>query len=71
MDVLNVANLLNSDWGVRKIASSSATSPLRLSGFDTSGAPVFNFTGPAQTFIDDPSICSRWRVQVGLRYFLQ
>ena len=71
VDLLNVANLISSDWGVRKIASSSATSPLRLSGFDTSGAPVFNFTGPARTFIDDPSIYSRWRMQLGLRYFLQ
>ena len=71
LDLLNVANLISSDWGVRKIASSSATSPLRLSGFDTSGAPVFNFTGPARTFIDDPSIYSRWRMQLGLRYFLQ
>jgi len=71
VDLLNVANLISSDWGVRKIASSSATSPLRLSGFDTNGAPVFNFTGPARTFIDDPSIYSRWRMQLGLRYFLQ
>jgi hypothetical protein len=72
IDMLNVANLINSDWGVRKIASSSATSPLRFTGdFDADGAPVFNFTGPARTFIDDPSIYSRWRMQLGLRYFLQ
>jgi ABC-type multidrug transport system fused ATPase/permease subunit len=71
VDLLNVANLLNSDWGVRKVASSSATSPLLLTGFDANGAPVFNFTGPARTFIDDPSVYSRWRMQLGLRYFLQ
>ena len=71
VDLLNVANLINSDWGVRKIASSSATSPLLLSRFDANGAPVFNFTGPARTFIDDPSVYSRWRMQLGLRYFLQ
>jgi len=29
---------------------------------------VFNFTGPATTFIDDPSLLSRWRMQIGLRY---
>jgi hypothetical protein len=68
VDVLNVGNLLNSDWGVRKVASATATSPLRLTRFDASGAPAFNFTGPSSTYIDDPSIYSRWRAQVGLRY---
>jgi hypothetical protein len=68
-DLLNVGNLLNSDWGVRKVASASATSPLRLAQFNTAGAPVFNFTGPSTTFIDDPDLLSRWRAQFGLRYF--
>jgi hypothetical protein len=71
LDVLNVGNLISSDWGVRKVASSAATSPLRLTGFDLSGAPTFNFTGPAETFIDDPSVFSRWRAQLGLRYFFE
>ncbi|HKU61317.1 MAG TPA: carboxypeptidase regulatory-like domain-containing protein [Gemmatimonadales bacterium] len=78
VDLLNVANLINSDWGVRKIASSTATSPLQLTTdangvpqFDANGAPILNFTGPARTFIDDPSVYSRWRMQLGLRYFLQ
>jgi hypothetical protein len=67
LDVLNVGNLLNSDWGVRKVASASATSPLTLTRF-TGGKPVFNFTGPATTFVDDPGLLSRWRAQLGLRY---
>ena len=69
LDVLNVGNLLNSDWGVRKVASASATSPLTLVRFDTNGAPVFNFTGPTSTFINDPDLLSRWRAQFGVRYF--
>jgi hypothetical protein len=69
-DLLNVANFLNSDWGVRKVASVAATSPLRLVRFNTAGAPVFNFTGPKETYIDDPGLFSRWQMQVGLRYFL-
>lgn len=69
VDILNVTNLISSDWGVRKVASAAATSPLTLVRFDVaSGAPVFNFTGPSQTFIDDPSVLSRWRAQIGLRY---
>lgn len=71
VDVLNLGNLVNSSWGVRKVASASATSPFTLVRFDGAGAPVFNFTGPSQTFIDDPGLFSRWRTQIGLRYFIQ
>ena len=69
LDILNVANLINSDWGVRQVASSAATSPLSLVDFDGNGRPRFNFTGPDETHVDDPSILSRWRAQIGLRYF--
>ncbi len=71
LDILNLGNLISSNWGVRKVASSAATSPLRLVGFDGAGAPQFNFTGPAETFIDDPSVFSRWRAQLGVRYFFE
>jgi hypothetical protein len=71
IDVLNLGNLINSSWGVRKVASASATSPFTLVRFDGAGAPVFNFTGPSETFIDDPGLFSRWRTQIGLRYFFQ
>ncbi len=76
VDILNVANLLNSDWGVRKVASAAATSPLKLvtdaAGvpvFNAQGLPVLNFTGPKETYVDDPGLFSRWQIQVGLRYF--
>ncbi len=70
LDVLNLGNLISSSWGVRKVASAAATSPLRLARFAANGEPVFNFTGPAETYIDDPSELSRWRIQLGARYFL-
>ena len=69
-DILNVGNLINSSWGVRKVADPAATSPLKLIAFDGAGAPEFNFVGPATTFIDDPSLLSRWQIQLGLRYML-
>lgn len=69
-DILNVANLLNSDWGVREVATSGATSPLELVRFNNDGAPVFNYKGTAkQTYVDDPGLYSRWRIQTGIRYF--
>ena len=69
LDVLNVANMLNSNWGVRKVATSTATSPLKLVDFLGAGqAPRFTFTGPKQTFVDDPGLNSRWQAQFGVRY---
>lgn len=70
LDILNVANLLNSDWGVRKVATPAATSPLELARFDDAGEPVFNFKGGsnATTFVDDPNLLSRWQMQLGIRY---
>jgi hypothetical protein len=74
VDVLNIANFIDSDWGVRDVASAPAQTPLSLSPttpFDANGAPVLRFTGPAETFVGDPGLLSRWRMQFGLRYFLQ
>ncbi|HEX9614356.1 MAG TPA: TonB-dependent receptor [Bacteroidota bacterium] len=68
LDVLNVANLLNSEWGVRKSASPAATSPLKVVGFDGTGNPQVNFTGPAKTYSSDPGLNSRWQAQLGVRY---
>ena len=68
LDILNVPNLINSSWGVRQVASPAATSPLELTGFDGNGEPIFNFSGVKETFVDDPSLFSRWQMQIGLRY---
>ncbi len=68
LDVLNALNLLSSDWGVRQVADARATSPLALERFDPDGTPVFSFSGVRQTFVDSPSIFSRWQIQLGLRY---
>jgi hypothetical protein len=70
LDILNFMNLLNSDWGVRKVASPAATSPLQLVQFATDGEPVFDFTGPSETYIDDPGEFSRWRIQLGAKYLI-
>lgn len=71
LDIMNLPNLVNSGWGVRKIADPGATSPLSLVRFTAAGAPVFNFTGSTRTFIDDPDLLSRWRAQLGVKYLFQ
>lgn len=71
LDILNVPNMLNSSWGVRKSATSAATSPLVfLNSFNgTTGAPQFNFKSTAvKTFVSDPGLNSRWQAQLGIRY---
>ena len=69
LDILNLGNFINSNWGVRKVASSSAINPLKLAdGWNGTGEPPLQFVGPKKTFVNDPSILSRWRVQLGVRY---
>ena len=69
VDILNVANLLNPDWGIRKVADVRATSPLQVVGQDADRNPILNFdTSLKETFVDDPSLFSRYQIQVGLRY---
>ena len=80
LDILNLPNLLNSDWGVRKVATPAATSPLTLVGFDGDGEPVFNFAaapqlfeaivadGDLETFVESPALASRWQIQLGVKY---
>lgn len=68
LDIMNLPNLISSDWGVRKVATPAATTPLALAGFSPSGAPQFTFSGATETFTDDYSLLSRWQMQLGVRY---
>jgi Carboxypeptidase regulatory-like domain len=70
IDIQNVGNLLNSNWGVRKLATNSGFyQPLSISGFSGSGEPVFNFEPSTKsTFTASPDLISRWQMQFGLRY---
>jgi hypothetical protein len=69
VDILNFGNLLSSSWGVRQVANSAVTTPLALAGFDGSGEPQYTYSvGVGETFQDDPSLFSRWQMQIGIRY---
>jgi hypothetical protein len=65
LDVLNLGNLLNSDWGL--IEQPNNVSPISV---DTSGTvPEFTFDSSLEeTFGFDASLLSRWQAQFGLRY---
>ncbi len=66
LNILNFANLLNSNWGVIQLPVNKQ--PIGVS-IDGSGAPVYSFDKDLKkTFTDDYSLLSRWQMQVGLRF---
>ena len=73
-DFENVLNMFSSSWGVRQVATTAATNPLACTTnpctIDGAGRPELSFNGVQETFTDDLSEFSRWRIQLGLRYFL-
>ena len=69
-DILNFANLLNSDWGVRQLNTSGVEFERPVGAtIGADGTPVYTFdTTRANTFNDDLGLTSRWQIQFGLRY---
>jgi len=67
LDVLNIGNLLNSSWGVRKFPAN--TQPIGVSLDQNSNTATYSFdTNLENTFVNDFSLNSRWQIQLGLRY---
>jgi hypothetical protein len=68
IDMINLGNLLNSKWGVRKYATTSGYfQPLAVAY--NNNAPTYQFDPSLkETFIASPDIISRWQLQFGLRY---
>jgi len=66
IDILNVGNLLSSEWGL--IQQPNSIQPIGVS-VDAMGVPTYTFTGEqTETFGYDASLASRWQAQFGLRY---
>jgi hypothetical protein len=68
VDFINIGNFFNSDWGVRKYATTSGYyQPLSVSYNNNS--PVYQFDPSlTSTFVDSPDLLSRWQMQLGLRF---
>lgn len=67
IDVLNIGNLLNSDWGLRQ--SPVNTQPVGISVDPDTQQATYRFdTSQNETFTDNFDLRSRWQVQFGLRY---
>jgi hypothetical protein len=75
LDILNVGNLINSNWGIQKrqVLGNYDITLLRYTGANDEGEPVYqlNKAGgefPTTTYVDVLSIFSTWGAQIGLRY---
>lgn len=67
IDVLNLGNLLNSDWGLVQVPTS--VQPIGVSVNQTTKIPTYTFNGTqTKTFNYDASLLSRWQAQFGVRY---
>lgn len=67
VDILNVGNLLNSDWGLVQVPTS--IQPIGVTVNQTTKVPTYTFNGTqTKTFNYDASLLSRWQAQFGIRY---
>lgn len=65
LDVLNLGNLLNSNWGL--IQQPNSVQPIGVSVVNK--VPTYTFNGDqTKTFSYDASLASRWQAQFGIRY---
>jgi hypothetical protein len=81
IDIINVGNLLNKNWGlyqttVNPIGSGGLVTILNYKGLDGSGRPTYSFPYADKTnlipltnsYKTDTNLLSRWQAQIGLRY---
>ncbi len=77
LDILNVLNLLNSNWGQVKFVRFNSVSFLNFRGYDDQGRPdvslrVRDSNGDGVVNRDDvfqiADFSSRWQMQLGIRY---
>ncbi|MFT7064842.1 MAG: hypothetical protein ACJAUO_000405 [Sediminicola sp.] len=67
IDVLNVGNMINSDWGV--VQQPNNISPIGVSVDPDTNVPTYSFDETlSDTYGFDTSLLSRWQAQFGLRY---
>jgi len=71
LDVFNLGNLINKDWGRRWYVGNDAFRLIDFEGMADDGTtPTFEFSTPKNTWSADDSglRSSRWMAQIGLRY---
>lgn len=69
-NIINLFNLLNSEWGWYQTTPQDTYTIVTLNGTDpATGKPVYRFSKPSTNTAWSPSdLLSRWQMQLGLRY---
>ena len=77
-DILNVGNLINSNWGVTKIVNNAAAKPLKRVGVTADNQPIYTMSHYTDTdgktkLIDHTFDVVKnyqqcWRMQIGVKY---
>lgn len=71
MDILNFANLLNSEWGRSQFISNQSETLLSRSGStDTGGHVLLNSFAPKANIFSNSDLGSRYQIQIGAKYSL-
>jgi hypothetical protein len=67
VDIINIGNMFNSDWGVIQLPRT--TTPITVQGVDNDNTPWFSFDQNLNnSYVQDVSINSKWQMQIGIRY---
>ncbi|WP_242916342.1 TonB-dependent receptor [Pontibacter liquoris] len=67
LDIFNVGNLLNKDWGRQYFVNNNANELIRYNGRDPQGLPTYTFNPSNRAYNVSP-FESRWQGQLGVRY---
>ena len=68
LDIINVLNLLNHDWGYVKYVPYGTYYLLSYKGMNAQGQPTFAFYPPKGSIYQNDAFLSRWQLQLGARY---
>lgn len=70
LDVLNAANIINSEWGQQEVSAFASQRVAAYRGVDdATGLPVLEFRGfPDDSVFQVNDLASRWQLQLGVRY---
>lgn len=74
LDIFNIGNLLNSNWGLYRTQNRNTL--INFTGYSADKTPTFTYpylnasakTPLVETYRDDLGLISRWQMQVGVRY---
>lgn len=70
LDIFNVLNLFNKEWGVHRFVTNDSYKLVNIEKLDNDNVPSFTYRGSSSqdqvSTVSDPT--SRWRMQIGIRY---